>query len=462
MTAPDGRAPLRILGGGPAGLAAAHYAHARGLRFTLHEAGPATGGNCRTLNLGPCRYDTGAHRLHARDPEAAALFRDLLGDDLAVVNAPSRIVRAGRTFAFPPEPRDLLRGLTAREILRVALDTAARAFRRPGTTHPANFRDLAVMRYGTTLADLFLLGYTRKLWGRDPALLSPAVAGGRLDGLNLGTLTKTLIRSLTGPGAGARVAHLDGAFLYPPRGIGALFEALTARLPAESVHPNERISRLRHEDGRIVSIRIERLDDPGRHTIDDLPVTNVVSTLPLPALLRALDPAPPRDVLARADRIAFRNLILCVLRLGRPRFTPNASLYFPDGDIPFTRLYEPKNRGPLMAPQSETCLVLEIPCDPDDQTWRAEDATIVESTLTALERAMGAAGAIRADVLETSVQRISHAYPVLERSHEDDVAAMLAYCNTFANLRLAGRNALFRYAHIHDMFRQGKEAVGKL
>lgn len=425
----------------------------------MHEAGPATGGNCRTLNLGPCLYDTGAHRLHARDPEAAALFRSLLGDDLAVVNAPSRIVRAGRTFAFPPEPRDLLRGLSAREIAKVSVDVLWGIFRRARHSQPDNFRALAVGRYGATLADLFLLGYTRKLWGRDPVRLSPAVAGGRLDGLNLRGLLQTAFNTVTGRRADTHATHLDGAFLYPSRGIGSLFDALVSGLPADSVHINERVSQLRHENGRIVSIRIERVDDVEQRVVDELTVDEVISTLPLPALLRALDPPAPRALLDRADRIAFRNLILCVLRLGRPRFTQSASLYFPDPEVPFTRLYEPKNRGSHMAPPHETCLVLEIPCDPDDATWRASDATIVETVLGGLERAMGAAGTIRVDVLETSVQRISHAYPVLEQGHEADIVALLDYCSRFKNLHLAGRNALFRYAHIHDMFRQGKDAV---
>jgi protoporphyrinogen oxidase len=445
---------LHILGGGPAGLAAAHYAHARGLPFTLNEADAETGGNCRTLRLGECLYDTGAHRLHARDPEAAAMFRELLGDDLITVPAPSRIVTGAgddlRSFRFPPEPKDLLRNLPIHRSLRAARELLGRAITEKPPQSPENFHDLAVGRYGKTLAELFLLGYTRKLWGRDPATLSPAVAGGRLDGLNTGTTLRKAL-GLATPG---RDEHLDGAFLYPKHGIGSLFRALEARLPPGSVRVNSRVTRIRHDGTRLLGITLNGGEEQ--------PVERVISTLPLPAFLRALDPLPPEDILARADRIAFRNLILCVVRLkmdGTNSFSENASLYFPDPKVPFTRLYEPRNRSPFMSPPGETCVVLEIPCDPGDDVWHMPDSEIARRTLESLTRTMGS---IRGTVLEHHVQHIGHAYPVLESGTDALITDLLGYCARFSNLRLAGRNALFRYAHIHDMFRQGREAVMEL
>ncbi len=434
-------AGLHVLGGGPAGLAAAAHAVALGARARLHEAGPGTGGNCRTLRIGDCRFDTGAHRLHARLPEDARAFRELLGDALLEVRAPSRIVRDGRTFLFPPAPLDLARNLPPRLLARALLDLARRP---PDPGAPEDFRAYAVRRYGETLAELFLLGYTRKLWGRDPSRLSPAVAGRRLAGLGArDLLAEIFLRRCP--------RHLDGAFLYPRDGIGALSRALEARIPREDVVVGSRATRVRHAGERIVSVT---LNDSREE-----PVERMVSTLPLPAFLRALDPAPPAAVLEAAAGVSFRNLVLCALRLRTGRFSDNASLYFPSGDVPFTRLYEPKNRSPFLAPPGETCLVLELPCDPGDATWNAPEAAIARRCVEALARACGLDPAL---VLEASVHRAAHAYPVLERGAERRVTEMLEYCARFRNLRLAGRNALFRYAHLHDMLRQGREAAEAL
>jgi protoporphyrinogen oxidase len=437
-------ATLHVLGGGPAGLAAAERAAMHGHAVRLHEAAAEAGGNCRTLRIGDCGFDTGAHRLHVRDPADARAFRDLLGDTLLEVKAPSRILREGRSFLFPPTPLDLARNLPPRLLARAAWDLAFRP--RPHGA-PDNFLDYARGRYGETLANLFLLGYTRKLWGRDPAELSPAVAGKRLKGFGA--------RALLAENLLHRPArHLDGSFLYPREGIGALTRALVSRIPQEGLITGSRVARIRHDGARILSVSAATLEGTREEGVE-----RVVSTLPLPAFLRALDPAPPVEILAAAEGIAFRNLVLCVLRLSMDRFTENASLYFPDPDVPFTRLYEPKNRSPFMAPSGETCVVLEIPCDPGDATWRATDTEIVASSIESLARAAGLA---RGVVRESSVHRVGHAYPVLERGAEARVADMLAYCGRFANLRLAGRNALFRYAHLHDMLRQGRAAADAL
>src|SRR5690606_12625384 len=116
---------------------------------------------------------------------------------------------------------------------------------------PGDFRALAVSRYGETLSELFLLGYTRKLWGLGPRDLSPAVAGGRLKGLGVGSLLADRI-------LGRRARHLDGACLCPREGIGALTRALEARIrariPREGIATESRVVRLRHDGARILSL----------------------------------------------------------------------------------------------------------------------------------------------------------------------------------------------------------------
>lgn len=437
-------AAVHILGGGPAGLAAAWYARARGIDAHVYEAGPETGGNCRTLRHGEFLFDTGAHRLHDKDPEFTRVIRELLGDSLLEVDAPSRIALEGRLLRFPLSPLDLLRRLDARRVARIAAELA---LRRSAGKAPETFEELALGRYGKTLSGLFLLGYTRKLWGRAPGELSPAVAGNRLAGLGAATLLREAI-ARPFRRRRARARHLDGRFLYPELGIGALFTALRERLPAGSVRVDSRVTRIRRDGARILGITI--------HGAEEIATPRVVSTLPLPAFLAALEPAPPADILAVAAGIAYRHLVLCVLFLDLDRFSENASLYFPDAGTPFTRLYEPKNRSPRMAPPGKTCVVLEIPCDPGDAIWRAGDAALVERMIPHLR-------AVRplpeGCVFEAVIHRVPHAYPVLERGVEARVEKILDWCGRFSNLRFAGRNALFRYAHIHDMFRAGREAV---
>ena len=92
---------IHILGGGPAGLSTGYYAQKSGLDFTIYEAGSEPGGNCRTLRSGDFLFDTGAHRVHDKDAELTDEIRNMLGDDLFEVSAPSEIYSEGNFFRFP-------------------------------------------------------------------------------------------------------------------------------------------------------------------------------------------------------------------------------------------------------------------------------------------------------------------------------------------------------------------------
>ncbi|MEO0742020.1 MAG: FAD-dependent oxidoreductase [Bacteroidota bacterium] len=435
------RDPVHILGGGLAGLATAYYAQRHGLAPTVFEAAPTLGGNARTLRFEDALVDTGAHRLHDKHAGATAAWHALLGDALRRVEAPSEIRYQGRGIAFPLRPLDAARQLGPRTLARVAVEVLPRLLRRSGP--PATFRDLALDRYGPTLAESFLLSYSEKLWGLAANRLDPQVAGGRLRGLTVGTF----LREFAGPRTAT--AHLDGVFLYPQHGFGMLADALAEAVGPDHLRTNARVTRVGYtstDEGRTVQAVVVNHGAP-------VPVTQVVSTLPLSLLLGLLDPAPPAAVREAAARLRYRHVRLAILRLGRPSYSSHASLYFPEPSLPFTRLYEPKNRSPEMAPSDRTALVVEVPCSARDAWWTHDDESFTEALLAHLRRALGA----RLDpVLSMHSLRLPHAYPVLEVGHRVYVERVQAYLRRFTNLTLAGRASTFRYLHTHDLFAEAE------
>lgn len=434
---------LKILGGGPAGLAVGYYAKKSGLPFHIYEAGGAVGGNCRTLRWGDFLFDTGAHRLHDKDPDVTHEIRRLLGKDLLQVHAPSQIRWRGRFVDFPLSPYDLLRKLDRRTLVRIG----AQVLRQRSRRHPpaSNFRELALGAYGETLAEMFLLNYSNKLWGEETDRLSPGVAGKRLRGLDL----KTFLIEAIG-GKRRKDAHLDGAFYYPKYGIGMIFEKVTDVIGAENISCHTRVTGLVHEHGRLRRIVL--------NGSTELEVDTVVSTLPLPLALGMLRPRPPAELLETALSMRFRHLVLGVFLVDRPRLSANASIYFP-GDQPYTRLYECKNRSPHMAPAEQTAIALEIPCRPGDEYWTMDDARLQRE----LQESLTTGGLLREEeVLAFRSYRVPFAYPVLEVGFEEKVRRIAEYLTSFENVHLLGRSAQFQYSHIHDMFRLARETIGEI
>ncbi|MBL9129614.1 MAG: NAD(P)-binding protein, partial [Verrucomicrobiaceae bacterium] len=166
---------MLILGGGPAGLAAGHFAREAGHEFQLLEAAPRTGGNAVTFEEKGFRFDSGAHRFHDRDPEMTEVVRGLLGADLLECSIPSQIFHEGRFVDFPLSPLNLCRALGVRASARAALKFLTARLTHRGEVD--TFEHHAVRAYGSDIAGRFLLGYSEKLWGLPGSQLCPSISG---------------------------------------------------------------------------------------------------------------------------------------------------------------------------------------------------------------------------------------------------------------------------------------------
>jgi protoporphyrinogen oxidase len=435
---------VAILGGGPAGLGVAFYAHRAGLPFALFEGSSELGGMCRTLRCGDHLYDSGAHRFHDRDPEITRDLVALLGDDLIRVNAPSAIWDRGRFIDFPPTPLNVMFAYGFREAGRIGRDLLRSGLRRRRSA--VSFEDFAVSRFGETLARRILLNYSEKLWGLPSDQLSPDIATQRLQGMTL----RSLLYELVFPGA--KTEHVDGSFLYPRRGYGQITDALVRALPAESIRTGFEVASLECDNGIVRQIHFT-----GGRALEVR--DRVVSTLPLPLLVKLLGDAAPDPARVAASRLRFRHVRLLFLRLEAARMSGNASIYIPDPAFCISRIYEPRNRSAAMAPDGETSLVVEAPCFSGDAVERLPADDFVE-------RAVGELTALHLlnprEIIESRQHFIANAYPVYTNDYARDARVIREALSGIVNLETIGRAGRFVYSHLHDQLRFGKDYVRML
>lgn len=440
----NGRRPhITILGGGLGGLAVGYYASKKGLPFVLYEASDRVGGNCTTLKHGDFLFDSGAHRFHDRDRRITKEVKELLGADLKTVDIPSKIYYRGKLMTFPLAPLDLARNLGLCTLVRVGLEILRGRLVR--AEQDGSFESFAINTYGKTIAEQFLLNYSEKLWGQSCDKLSRAIAGERLQGLNVRTF---LIDSILPKKS--RTRHLEGMFYYPKFGISAISEKLAERCGRSNIRTDSRVTGIAHNSRRIGAVEVN-----GKEWVD---TDEVVSTLPLGYFLGAMRPAAPQRLLDMAERLRYRSLILVSLFINRSLVTRAATVYFPDRSFPFTRLYEPKNRCEHMSPAEQTSLVAEIPCQREDGTWARGDDELIEMVRSKL---VDIGWITETEIMNASVRRLDYAYPILEVGAEPAVREIRAYLESFANLTLSGRNGRFVYSWIHDMMKFGREIIGQ-
>ena len=433
---------IAVFGGGSAGLAVGYYAKKNGFPFTIYEASDHLGGNCITFKHGDFLFDSGAHRLHDRDADVTEELKNLIGEDLRRINVPSQIYHNGKFIDFPLSPLNLMKNLGVYSFIKAGGDLLRSRLRSNGTN--GSFEHLALRKYGKSIAQRFLLNYSEKLWGLPCNRLSNTIAGKRLKGLNLKTFFVEAIL-----GQKNKTEHLEGSsFYYPKMGIGSISEKLGDFCGEENILKRSTITKIIHNEKRIQAAEIDN------DKIIEL--QEVINTLPLDLLLQIMEPKPPDEILLQAKSLSYRNMILVALLLNRESVTKMATVYFPDAAIPFTRIYEPKNRSIYMSPAGKTSLVTEIPCQHGDRVWGMKDNDLVQLIRTCLVQM----GWIKeTEIIDALVYRLKYAYPVLEIDYEEKIHKIINYLKGFNNLKLTGRNATFMYSWIHDMMRSGKEII---
>lgn len=286
-----------VIGAGPAGLGTAL---ALGERTLVLERSPGPGGLAATVTLEGAVFDYGGHSFHT--PHAA--IRELVFGTLPMEEQPrlARCFVKGESIPYPFQ-KNFAKLADAQVVAecRAGLErTDIRGAQENLDQHLEHF-------YGSGITRHFLRPYNEKLWGPDLTRLTADWTGERMSG---------------SPGEAARKPLQDDATVaYPARGgYGEIFRALAASVP-----------RLRFGAG------VSRIDPVSRSLWttggEQLRWGNLVSTLPLPALLGLL-PYVPAALRESVDRLVALPLVLVMVALKDRLDTPVQRIYCAGDEIP--------------------------------------------------------------------------------------------------------------------------------
>lgn len=409
------------------------------------------GGLARTVERNGFRFDLGGHRFHTENSQVEALFRDALDGDVLEVARSSKILMNGRYFDYPWQPLDALQGFGARRAAAIVFDYAAEQLR--GRLQPRSgesFEDVIVGRFGRTMFDIFVREYSEKVWGVECRHIASELADWRIPNLSVGAA----LRDALFPRYRGTVRSLIRTFRYPPLGIGQAAEGLRRQIDGRNgrVLTGAAVTAVHHSRGRIEAVTVRSGERTERRRANAF-----LSSLPLNGLVNRLDPKPPAEILAAANRLRFRDLVTVTVMLDRPRVTDQSWIYVPERNIPFGRIHEPTNWSARMAPAGRTLLVTEHFCFRGDRVWNADDGALVATTVASLEQL----GLIHgSDVIDSLVLRVPHAYPVFEIGYADNRRKICDYLGSFENLRVIGRGGMFQYFNMDHAMESGIAAAG--
>lgn len=428
-----------VLGGGPAGVAAAHCLAKNGqARVKLLEQKREVGGNAGSFVIDGIHVDHGSHRLHpVVDPRVMHDIRELLGDDLLWRPRHGRILLKGRWIHFPLKPVDLALRLPKGFAAELLLDTVKKAFPKPAPAEE-NFATVLERGLGPAMSNAFYYPYVRKLWGLEPSELAVTLAKRRVSGSSVAKILQKVLRQVPGFGAGKA-----SGFFYPRLGFGLISERFcdAARAHGAEIELGASVVGIDRDGSRVTAVRYEK-DGVARTE----PAHAVWSTLPVTALVRMLNPAPPDEIVDAAKRIRFRGMILIYLVLETNQFTEYDAHYFPEQSIPISRMSEPKNYSASREPENRTVLCAELPSDPGTPEW---DMTDVELGQRYCEWLASVGLPVKVPVVKVVTRRLRFAYPVYDRDYERWFRTVDAWFSRIPNLLTYGRQGLFAHDNTH-------------
>lgn len=427
---------ILILGAGPAGMAAAFELHKAGKSFTIVEKNEAIGGLARTFQYGEFRTDVGPHRFFSQNRYLYDLIEDLLGERWIKVNRLTRFYINGKFFLYPVELKNALLNVGPYKAFRILFDYFVEKTKGIFVKKELHsFEDYIVSCFGRTLAELNMLNYTEKIWGLPCSEISPDWSKQRIKGLSLReVIKKALITSEGGP------KTLVDQFYYPDTGAALIYEKIGERVQRDGncvLMLNSCPVKITHDDDRITEVVVNSEGD-----IQIYKPEYVVSSIPITEFVNLLEPGAPNEVLQAIENLRFRSHVSLFITLDKETVFPDQWIYFPDREIPFGRMMEPKNFSAKMSPPDKTSLLVEFFCWENDKIWNASKEELFELSIDWLENL----GFIKRDeVIDCLVHREKYAYPVYDLTYKDHLQKIKYYLNRFENLQFIGRAGSFRY-----------------
>ncbi|WP_455220124.1 FAD-dependent oxidoreductase [Kaarinaea lacus] len=440
---------VAVLGAGITGLTAAYFLQRQGRSPVVIERDVQVGGLAKTIEHKGFKFDLGGHRFLTSNADLEQFVKNLLNNRYLIVNRTSNIYLNRRYVKYPLQPFDAFRKVGYKQSLIFLYDYLVQKYKADNST-PRSLEEWVVQRFGKSLYEVFFKGYSEKVWGMDCTNIDADWIAQRIQNLSLAKAVKSAIIKRTKK----QFATLTDKFLYPAEGIGSITDNLRNGINANNLQLEASVERISHDNNRITSIEYRHQGQRYR-----IAPEQVVSTIPLSVLAKCLDPAPPSHVLTAANSLRSRDLVLVTLMVNRDQVSKDSWVYFPDKNIPFGRIHEPRNWSEHMAPKGKTAVVTEHFCFRGDETWSLADEQLVQRTVDSMVK-LGLMN--KGDLLDGVVMRIANAYPLFETGYREQCETVCDYLSQFENLNLAGRTGAFRYYNMDQAMLSGVEAVEQL
>jgi protoporphyrinogen oxidase len=425
-----------IIGAGPAGLTAAYALTKAGEPVTVVESDVVVGGISRTVERDGWRFDIGGHRFFTKVPAVEELWHEILPDeDFLLRPRMSRIYYENKLFDYPLKASNALKNLGVIEAIKCVLSYIWVRIHPP--KDQSMLEGWVAARFGWRLYRTFFKTYNEKVWGVPASEIAADWAAQRIKNLSL---FSAVLNSLLPKRNQTDITTLIEEFQYPKFGPGMMWERardLVTEAGGEIVMDTE-VTSIQRGDAGATAV-VSRHDGHESTT----PASAVISSMPLPGLILAMDPPAPDEVQLAARRLSHRDFLTVALVVPESASFPDNWIYIHSPEVKVGRIQNFGSWSPYLVKDGRTCLGLEYFVFEGDELWNMAD-----DDLAALgEKELIHLGLAKAGQVEASyVVRMPKAYPVYDEGYAQAVDVLRGWlAEAVPNVYPVGRNGMHKY-----------------
>jgi UDP-galactopyranose mutase len=447
-----------IIGGGPTGLSAAYHL---GTDTVLLERNSTLGGWCRSIEDNGFTFDYAGHIMFSNDPYVLKMYEILLGDNVhwqnreAWVYSKSVYTRypfQGALYGLPPkvitecvmgaiEARygsEEAEAAEAQQIEDCCADGTADVCNTDKSVkgEVKNFEQFIYKVWGKGIAKHFAIPYNRKIWTVPLAEMETSWLGGRVPLPNLEEIISGALEPVAKPmGPNAR-------FGYPLKGgFQALMDGFKPHIKGKVETSADVVQVLPRE-------HVVALADGRRFRYD-----NLVSTMPLPELIKLIGDEAPDEVRAAAK--GLRHISIRCVNIGIDRVaTDKHWIYYPEDSI-FHRIFVQGNASPQCNPPGGFGFTCEISYSPYKPLPVDGDELIARAIEDCRKVGMIQPGD---KILAANQVDMPIAYVLYDHNRAKNVETCKAWLKQY-DITLAGRYSEWEYYNSDHALLAGKKAA---
>ena len=467
------RVRTAVIGAGPTGLSAAYHL---GEGTVLLEKNASVGGWCRSVHDKGFTFDYAGHIMFSNDPYVLKLYDMLLGPNLhwqdreawvyskqvytrypfqgALYGLPPKVISEcivgavearygaiGATSATGPSAGGAAAQCAVKPVEDCCADGSPDVANAPSFAprkrESHNFEEFIYKVWGSGIARHFAIPYNKKLWTVPLSEMETSWLGGRVPLPDLEQIIEGALEPVAKPmGPNAR-------FGYPlSGGFQALMSGFLPHIKGR-IEMNAAAAQLLPREHLLV------MADGSRYRYDHL-----VSTMPLPELVRLIGAEAPEEVKAAAKGLRHISVRCVNLGVARAKITDKHWIYYPEETI-FHRIFVQGNASPHCNPPGGFGLTCEISYSP----WKPlplEGQALIDRCVADCV----AVGMLRANdrLIVAGEVDMPYAYVIYDQARAANVATVKDWLARY-DIVLAGRYSEWEYYNSDHAFLAGKKAA---